>query len=343
MTTQSQMLKEILNDLGIIKGATESDESLKCRAVYSAIGRLAYASLWDEIDESDQNASDASNDDSSIIHFKRRIKKSFETFARIFPEIIPYYSYDVNNLSDFVFNLFEATGQFYHSPYQVSPPIRTAAYENGISFLRGFSPFENAWASGLGAFVESENAGGLTPCEMFGLPRKTPVEQWKNAVSVGNFSAVDVNDYFEFLNLNISKGTQYWVNKSNLKNGYSLMRTKDYKIRSYYLYKYENNKFWSSGLPDFMTMNSEYLSLANGCLMSRNSLPKCFYHYNGEIVILELGYLYPPRVQNLVMLYSWPISYSNIQGRFKRVMTSRVFKAIKEVLENLNYEFAEVQ
>ena len=59
MTIQSQLLESICNDLGLKRGTKESSVNFTCRAVYSAIGRLAYASLWDEIEKSDNKGNTA--------------------------------------------------------------------------------------------------------------------------------------------------------------------------------------------------------------------------------------------------------------------------------------------
>lgn len=107
MTIQSQILKEICNDLGLQPGSTETNERFKCRAVYSAIGWLAHSALWDEI-EGINKAERFTNPDNdpSIIHFKTRVKKSLDAFIRIFPEISLFYNDDPQILADiFLSNL----------------------------------------------------------------------------------------------------------------------------------------------------------------------------------------------------------------------------------------------
>lgn len=345
MTIQSQILKEICNDLGLQPGSTETNEKFKCRAVYSAIGRLAHSALWDEI-EGINKAERFTNPDNdpSIIHFKTRVKKSLDAFIRIFPEISSFYNDDPQILADIIFKQLEATGQLYHLPYRVSPPIRTAASNNGITFERGFSPFEkNICASGLGAYTKSNSSTALTVEEMFNIPVEKPVKHWENTIRNAKFSLIVIDDKFEFLNLNVKKYERYWVNKNDLESGFSLMRTTDKGNRFYYLYKVENGNFLTSQLPDFLTTDYEYLTLANGCLYSRKSLPKSTYYLDGSIVILNIGYLFPPSVQNFVMLYSWPANFKDIKDeRYNRIISADVFPAIKQVVENCGFEFMEV-
>ena len=347
MTIQSQILKEICNDLGLQQGLTESDESFKCRAVYSAIGRLVHSALWDEIEgvnKADRfTDTDRQDKDPSIIHFKTRVKKSLDAFIRIFPEISSFYDEDSKELADLIFNQFEATGQLYHLPYRVSPPIRTAANNNGITFVRGFSPFEkNICASGLGAYTKNDTVIDLTVEGMFNIPFEKPVKHWENTVRNAKFSPIVIDDQFEFLNLNVKKYERYWINKTDLENGCSLMRTKDINNRFYYLYKVENGDISASQLPDFLTENFEYLTLANGCLYSRNSLPKSTYKFDGSIIKLDIGYLFPPPLQNFIMLYSWSESIkNNTSERYRRIISSDIFPVIKKIAENCGFEFME--
>lgn len=338
MTIQSQLLESICNDLGLKMGAEESFVNFTCRAVYSALGRLAYASLWDEIDKSD---SKYMGDNPSIVHFKRRIEKSFESYVQIFPEIVTCFPKGVEILEKSVFELFERTGQFYRSPYQVSPPIKSTANEKGISFVRGFSPFEAVFACGLGAYQISESVTDLTVNEMFNIPKEGLAKHWNNTINRAEWLEIAIGDKFEFLNHNISKGSHYWVEKSNFIGSCSIIRSKDEMHKSYYLCKYDNGKFLTSPLHDLMVQKGEYLNLANGCLLSNNLLPKSKYHIDGSIVTLEVGYLYPPSVRNLIKLYSWPFSFDCIDDNFKRIIDTQVFLAIKSILENLGYEFVE--
>lgn len=343
MTIQSQLLESICGDLGIEKGTGEFDTNFTCRAVYSALGRLAYASIWDEIDTTDKKyAGDKADETPSIVHFKRRIRNSFKAFSDIFPEIIPYFSESSEMIEQTIFKQFERTGQFYRSPYRISPPVKFATNAGNITFLRGISPFEKVFASGLGVYVKSVINTDLGLSEMFNLPREKIIEYWNETVNRAAWLDFSVDDKFEFLNQNISKGSTYWVEKPIRTENCSIMRSKHSENRLYYLYKFENGKFMVSQLPDFMTQNSEYLTIANGCLSACGALPKSEYHQNGTLVALNVGYLYPTSIGNLINLYSWPVSFRNVDGRFNRVINTDVFFEIKPVLEDIGFEFLEV-
>ena len=45
--------KRISNELNIVKGKTERELNYKYRIIYSAVGRMAYASLWDTLEDYD--------------------------------------------------------------------------------------------------------------------------------------------------------------------------------------------------------------------------------------------------------------------------------------------------
>ncbi len=66
MKQYTGLLRNIASELNISRGSTESEDSWKARVIYSVLGRMAYASLWD-VTEDLQPV--------SIAHVKKRIHK----------------------------------------------------------------------------------------------------------------------------------------------------------------------------------------------------------------------------------------------------------------------------
>lgn len=79
------LLEKIAGELHIECGEKESIENWKARIVYSLLGRMAYASLIDRLEE-DEIAVE-SNEPVSITHFKRRICTILDSYLELYPEI----------------------------------------------------------------------------------------------------------------------------------------------------------------------------------------------------------------------------------------------------------------
>ena len=67
----------ISEDYAIRKGKSEDQNQWKARLIYSLLGKMALASLFD-IDEEDA---------SSVIHMKRRIEKLQVSYREMYPEL----------------------------------------------------------------------------------------------------------------------------------------------------------------------------------------------------------------------------------------------------------------
>lgn len=335
MTTLSKLVNSMSNLMNIKSGESETEAAFKCRLVYSALSRLGYAALWDE--EELQGCP-------TVTYLKHRISKSFEYFKRIFPEIIPYFNENESELIDEIYNQFECTGQFYHIPFHVAPPIFSAATINNIEFVRGEMLAANVAVSGLGAYRYNNNNTELTVNKMFRLEENSLLLYWKQTVCSVRWHelSTEYTDNFEFLNHNLSKGNPYWCNNPNKSGMCSITRTKGIENKMYYLYKIKTGKIFLGALPAFMTEKGEYRRLSNGLFMAIGCLPKSTFHIEGEIVKLNIGYLYPPAEMNFIKLYSWPSDFRNLGGLFTRILTKDVFFSIKEIFESIGYGFTEV-
>ncbi len=334
MTIPSKLANSMSGLMNIKKGEFENETVFRCRLVYSALSRLAYASLWDE---------EEMQDSPSITYFKHQISKSFEYFTKIFSEIIPYF--DEIELINEIYNQFESTGQFYHTSFHIAPPVLSVATTNDLEFVRGEPLAENVAVSGLGAFRYDKNPTDLTVNKMFHLEENSVLSYWKQAVSSAHWQEFKT-DYigdFEFLNHNLSNGNPYWCNNPNESGICSIVRTKGTESRLYYLYKIETDKIYLSALPSFMTENGEYRRLSNGLFAVIGCLPDSTFHIEGEIVKLKIGYMYPPAEMNFIKLYSWPSDFRNLGGVFTRILNKDVFFSIKETLESIGYGFTEVE
>ena len=73
MTLQNNLIPIIAKAYRIERGTTEPVEQWRMRVIYSMLGQMAYASLWD-VEENEQPV--------SVVHFKSRMKKLIESYNR---------------------------------------------------------------------------------------------------------------------------------------------------------------------------------------------------------------------------------------------------------------------
>ena len=95
MKKYNGLLAEIAREFHIEQGEAESMERWKARIVYSLLGRMAYASLYDHLEENEELPEDQSI---SVAHFKRRISTLLDTYLRLYPENRVYVSHPLSNL-----------------------------------------------------------------------------------------------------------------------------------------------------------------------------------------------------------------------------------------------------
>lgn len=72
MTLQNNLIPIIAKAYRIERGTTEPVEQWRMRVIYSMLGQMAYASLWD-VEENEQPV--------SVVHFKSRMKKLIESYS----------------------------------------------------------------------------------------------------------------------------------------------------------------------------------------------------------------------------------------------------------------------
>lgn len=335
MNKYNGLLTEIAKNLHISQGDTEKEIEYKCRIIYSAVGRLAYASLLDLLEE---------DVPVSVTHFKRRIEKSMGYYLNIYSEteaLIPNTAEIVSEFSEEMYELFLKTGQFYHSPHRLSPAVYEYAAVNNILFTRGAALADETATSGLGTYrhISGDCSEIYDVIRMFGLAEGKFYSYWKSVISNANWRTSDLSCEAEYLNHDLSYVMQYWIDQAIQDGTVSMMRTKDKAL--YYLYKFENNKLFVHQLPDWQTQNEENRALTNGCLYSYGKLPASTFRIDGNLVYFNIGYLYPPAEMNFIKLYSWPKHFSGKNKVFCRVFSKEVFFSIKIIFETIGYIFVE--
>ena len=348
MYKYNHLLKNASEQLNILKGDCENEEQYKSRIIYSIAARMAYASLWDELEDWDI---DEDGVPISIVHFKRRIERIINSYKNMYPEISDLLPDNLSEISNTIYSIFGSTGIFYHSAYRIRPSIDTSRNYYGIEYKRGCPISDRIAISGSGMFAVTEikNNDPHDVQKMFGLCNKQLESSLDHLISESVFEAKETDDSFEYLNTEPPFTNGYWVTKPNKKIELSLAKKSSLGKPDYYFYK-NTDRLLFARLPEWVT-NPEpvcsfsktflYGQLSNAILKKCNTLPKIKYMYDGAIVRVRLEYLLPPNEMNFVLLYSWPEKYHETKNVFNRILDKRVFDSIRKILEVVGYSFKE--
>lgn len=334
MKKYSCLLGNISYELNIQRGNNEGENGWKCRIIYSLLGRMAYASLWD-IQENVEPT--------SIIHFKRRIKNVLDAYIDMYPEIEKYFNSGINELCEELYNIFLCTGQIYHSPYKITPAQPSICKCQSLFFIRGAALNLSCRVSGLGTYstVDQSYQSYADLNVMFQLARESLKKQWTSLLAHAIWNEKSLEVGMEYLRTKPPFNRGYWVDNPNQTGIVSLARIGEKGNYIYYLYQYKNDVWLYYELPVWRVIKSNYRSISNSCLAFLGTLPPIQYHVDGKIVYLRIRYLLPNEEMNFIKLYSWPTSYLGLPHDFSRVCNAEVFEAIKVVLESIGYQFVE--
>lgn len=330
MNQNEDLLNEIAQKLNIKKGISEDSSLWKQRIIYSAIGFMALASLWDIEDD----------EPISIIHFKDRIEKQMYAYRELYPHIMQRFRINSEELGQELYDIYTATGFIYHMPNRISASKETEARMGTMVFIRGANLKKNVFMSGLGTYFKSTDTFTQKALsEMFRLPEQTLEEEYNSLVMERDWSVIDINQQVEYLRLYPPFSRGYWKESPDTDGSISLLRFGMTSERIYYLYKYENGQCLGKALPYWRVNEKEYHRLANVLLYHKGTLPPILFSELGEIVKIQQQYLLPPSELWFLKLYSWPANFLKLPSDFNRVISKEIFGVVKETLEKLGYRF----
>ena len=331
MTLQNNLIPIIAKAYRIERGTTEPVEQWRMRVIYSMLGQMAYASLWD-VEENEQPV--------SVVHFKSRMKKLIESYCDIFNDLHKSFGYNYENLLEEIYTIQLNGGTLYHTSYRLAPTQYSCASAEQILFTRGMAPGEKRFVSGQGTYLLSQEKQSMnSPQRMFQLPEKTLIETWEHLMRTAKWSLFHQNESVEFLRLEPPFKYGYWQRQKEEDHEVSLIRMGINENRFYYLYKEKEGKSFVSQLPTWMSDGHRYRRVSNALLAAKDSLPVAIYHEDGPIVTLALRYLMPAEELDFIKLYSWPTSCIELPHDFNRIFAKDVFYAVKTALEPIGYQF----
>lgn len=291
-------LTNIANELNIKKGNDESDVSWKCRVIYSAIAKMALASLYDKNEDEKDNSI-------SITYFKRRIEELQKSYTELFPETKIF----LQSLNDKFYDLYLENGYIYHSPNWIYPAQKKIIVGDTISFIRGDCFNSNIKMSGMGTyFINSKQISNNDYPEIFEnfLFTKNYNEYVNSLIKSAKWETININKNVQYIRLKPPFYNGYWKNSPD-KNIISILKIFNTSNRwIYYLYKIENEKCFVSEIPNYSFEKGEYRKIVIGLMLKYNLWEKIFNtQEDGEVVHIELNYLLPPSELKFFKLYSW--------------------------------------
>lgn len=332
MNKYNNLLIQISDEYAIRRGKTEDQNKWKARLIYSLLGKMSLASLFD-IDEEDA---------SSVIHMKRRIEKLLVSYREMYPELSRSLPVNPEELSNEIYDIYLHSGVIYHEPNRVLMAAKYEIVTEGICFTRGTEIEVKQNMSGLGTYRiadQTSQTGSLT--DMFQLETEHLSEIWDYAVRRAVWREFNAETNVEYLRMVPPFNRGYWVDKPDTSGKESLLRTGFRGSQLYYLYRIDAGKILASQLPQWQVEEYNYRLLANACLFNEGVLPPSVVKYDDGIVYINFKYLPPPAELYLWKLYTWPETISSLPKDFNRICTRNVFDVIKKEMQTKGYGFIE--
>ena len=340
------LLNVISQQLSLYQDKSESTEEWHGRVLYSTLGKLSLASLWDSPDDW--------NHELSVQAFKSKIKTNTEYYQKIVHSNCLYLC-DSQTLADEIYSLYKKSGFIYHRANWIYPSICSSYKFGNIHIIRNGNPLKCRNMSGLGEYTSHTEQTEKTYSEseeMFSLhtiPFAKSVEEYiKDAVwnPIAEFP-----DGTEFLEHSpFRKG--YWRKSPSDGIEISLLRVPLAAGHLYYFYQESENSWEWSQLPAWLTNpvidnteSKEWLSIATGLLMLSNSLPTIDIATSDKLITITIPYLLPPAEEAFFELYSWPLKdvfLTDFKQHYTRKMSTDIFPIFEKMMKQLGYKFTEV-
>ena len=340
------LLNAISQQLSLYQDKSESTEEWHGRVLYSALGKLASASLWDSPDDW--------NHELSVQAFKSKIKTNTEYYQKIVHSNCLYLC-DSQTLADEIYSIYKKSGFIYHRANWIYPSI-CSSYESGdVRIIRSGNPLKYRNMSGLGeytAHTERTEKVYYKLEEMFALHTIPFAEAVREYIKDAAWKIIDeFPDDTEFLvHSQFRKG--YWCKSPSDNIEVSLLRVPLAAGQLYYLYRESENGWEWSQLPAWLTNpvidnteSKEWLSIATGLLMLSNSLPTIDIATSDKLITITIPYLLPPAEEAFFELYSWPLKdvfLTDFKQHYTRKMSTDIFPIFEKMMKQLGYKFTEV-
>ena len=329
MNDYGRLISNISQDLSIRKDVSESDIFWTARVIYSSLGRVAQASLFDVVEDEELI---------SVIHYKNRIIKTLNAYIDIYPELKELFC-QPEEYADEIYNICLQTGCLYHSPNRISASIKKQVAYSNLDIVRGGSVGEQYCVSGIGTYRIIDSIKGCIDelFEMFHIPNESLTVLYDDIIKSAVWAELNGEYSREYLRTDGFYKHGYWVNKPELDGDVSLLRIITGGKYLYYLYKCIEDGMYISSISNHFFDGTNYFTLANSILAHKGTLPKIVISKSNQTVNILQQYLLPNELLNFLLLYSWPKDFKN-NNHFERIMQKDVFEIFKEMLDYIGIE-----
>lgn len=338
---KEELISEISRQLNMIQAP--GIESL-CKAIYSATGKMALASLWDHPEDEDFV---------SIQHFKKRAAQILGAYINIYAQTKVCFPKDRTGIIDDIYETYRRNGFFYHSSHRLSSAALSVGGLGHCVLYRGTPPGQKCFMSGLGLYAVKRDASPCkTAAEMFDMQTQALSGYLHEVLKSNDWNEIDWPEDAEFLRLNPPFSRGYWRNKPDKTDRISMARY-GAPNKLYVFYRWQDGHFQQKPIPawrvdDFRTIGQpgygEYRRIACALLYAVQQLPPIIVTPKDCVVEIKLGYRLPPAEEDFFKLYSWPINYDitpKTPQVFQREMSTIVYSVLRQHLESIGYRFVE--
>ncbi len=242
MDKYNGLLSKVSQQYHILKGNQETTEEWKTRLVYSICGMMAYASLWDDTEET-----------ISIVHLKRRIHDILGSYKSLYPELSETLPQNSEELEDEITDQFIKAGVVYRRPNRIAASRKHEEHFGGVLFQRGIALDNISCVSGIGFYSKQDGGTNLNNIKtMFGLEQENLQTLWQATLSAASWKSESSFEFdTEYLCLWSPFSHGYWVNEPDKTGKISILRTGMKGSQLYYLYHYVNAVLEVSPLPQW--------------------------------------------------------------------------------------------
>lgn len=343
----STLLNTISQNLSIPRDSNESIQDWKKRLIYSAVGRMSLASLWDN----EEPVESEPDKGISITRYKALMMQRIEAFYQVLGMKGYLDSISADHIADEIYEIYSVAGFFYHEPHWISPSISRSAGYGDLCFIRDCNPAAKFAMSGLGYYDEPHDSLDIDElCDMFHLPHRPYVEWLQSYLKTCRWEPVELPQDTEYLRMKPPFTKGYWVRTMSVpENAITLCRYGFTGQKIYYLVRKNTPAVLGSQLPEWIAgmkgrtlsyLPGEYYRVALALLMAEGTLPPVHAQESDHLVTVELPYLLPTEEEALFKLYSWPVSLEDDQNSlFIRKMDIKVFNCFKMLLQFYGFHF----
>ena len=118
----------------------------------------------------------------------------------------------MKNLSKYIKEIYQNTGQFYHSPSRISPAAYRKAECSQAVFSRGAPLSESVFLSGIGMYQITENSSDdVTQVNTMFQLSDSPVEYWNQIIQNVKWREMQTDQPLEYLCTKPPFRRGYWL------------------------------------------------------------------------------------------------------------------------------------